>query len=409
MAQHEALTQDYAQLELDFNELLKEKEQLEAELQAGEGGVRSSAQLSDPSPDLKAVVEERDLLIAERDQLELTIQELSRENAVLEEELESVRGKLVEGAGGLDVDFGNTAQLELTVKELAKENAELEEELANTQEHMADLEAQLEAKGGSSEEGDVEALRASVSQLETTVKELSRENADLEEELSSVKAQLAHSQEALENRLSFEGVGSAAADVTIDNLKREKQELAHQVEQLRRSLADGHVNGEVAQASTPLTVDTMAGEEEGWPQTVARLEADNARLQEEVDAVRAQLATLEGSHNGALTPVNGILRDPDTGSTAGKTHEEMEEIARLKEQASYLQRRLSVSVPLLLLVRGWAGGDFPGLIGFYMLGPSRHNIIECNCGAFYIFFSQNKSGIQPLKKYTVVGGSHYFT
>lgn len=360
VAQHEALTQDYAQLELDFNELLKEKEQLEAELQAGEGGVGSSAQLSEQSPDLKAVVEERDLLIAERDQLELTIQELSKENAALEEELESARGKLAAGADGLDADFGGTAQLELTVKELAKENAELEEELANTQEHMADLEAQLEAKGSSSEEGDVEALRASVSQLETTVKELSRENADLEEELNSVKAQLAQSQEALENRLSFEGVGSSSADVTIDNLKREKQELAHQVEQLRRSLAGGHVNGEVAQASTPLTVDTMAGEEEGWPQTVARLEADNARLQEEVDAVQAQLAVLEGGHNGALTPVNGILGDPDTGSTAGKTHKETEEITRLKEQASYLQRRLSVSEPLLLLWGGGMGGIFQG-------------------------------------------------
>ena len=360
VAQHEALTQDYAQLELDFNELLKEKEQLEAELQAGEGGVGSSAQLSEQSPDLKAVVEERDLLIAERDQLELTIQELSKENAALEEELESARGKLAAGADGLDADFGGTAQLELTVKELAKENAELEEELANTQEHMADLEAQLEAKGSSSEEGDVEALRASVSQLETTVKELSRENADLEEELNSVKAQLAQSQEALENRLSFEGVGSSSTDVTIDNLKREKQELAHQVEQLRRSLAGGHVNGEVAQASTPLTVDTMAGEEEGWPQTVARLEADNARLQEEVDAVQAQLAVLEGGHNGALTPVNGILGDPDTGSTAGKTHKETEEITRLKEQASYLQCRLSVSEPLLLLWGGGMGGIFQG-------------------------------------------------
>ena len=63
MQQNEVLTQDYNQLEEDFNELLKEKERLEGQL-----GTDTDGQ------SMAALIEERDLLLSSRDQFELTIQ-----------------------------------------------------------------------------------------------------------------------------------------------------------------------------------------------------------------------------------------------------------------------------------------------------------------------------------------------
>ncbi|PVD20041.1 hypothetical protein C0Q70_20535 [Pomacea canaliculata] len=193
-AQHEALTKDYNQLEIDFNELLKDKERLEQDLlnQAGSTSPTPKHRLPSHTVETELWLEERDLLVAERDQLELTIKELATENALLEKKLELAQRKILESeSGGVEKapgSFPRTNQgqshLERMLEEVTRENGELEEELAHAQDQIADLEARLESSQREEDEGeDIEALRASVTQLELTVAELSRENVQLENDL----------------------------------------------------------------------------------------------------------------------------------------------------------------------------------------------------------------------------------
>ena len=328
---------------MDFNELLKEKERLEADLQTRDGGAAPPHPPSDPS----AMTEERDLLMAERDQLELTIKELSRENAVLEEELESLRTRLAEGSG--DMATLGTAQLELTVKELSKENAELEEELANTQELISNMESQLLAKeGAATEDGDVEVLKASVSQLEATVSELSRENADLEEELGSVKEQLDRAQEALENRRLLEGLSSPATDSSVQDLQQEKQTLTQQVQELQARLAQAEtgVNGEADPNLNPALLNKNLVDGEDLKATVASLEKDKAGLQSELDSVQRQLVAMErqlGDGGGKQGRVNGMMGDGMSRLAGGEMDGDLERVETLKQEVSALQQELSVS------------------------------------------------------------------
>ncbi|XP_076465556.1 uncharacterized protein LOC143297221 isoform X2 [Babylonia areolata] len=329
VAQNEALTQECAQLELDYNELMKEKEGLEAGMQQQtEGDLPSEA-----SPEVMALREERDLLMAERDQLELTIQELSRENAGLEEELDTIRARLKDKGGNTAVE---AAKLEEKVKELSKENAELEEELANTQDHIASLEAKLEAATmATGDDGDVEMWKASVTQLETTVSELSRENASLEEELESVKAQLDRSQEALENRLLLEGITNPAANATIATLQQEKQSMAEELERLQQRVSQSSsINGEVeASAASPM-LNNNVKEKGQLLQTIGHLQLENSRLQEEMDRAQAKLATMKEDvgQKGAVS-VNGTMGEQERISRMDVQH--------FKEQVTQLQQQLT--------------------------------------------------------------------
>ncbi|KAK7116300.1 ankycorbin-like isoform X1 [Littorina saxatilis] len=332
VSQHEALTLEYAQLEIDFNELLKDKEILEADLQGGEGSEGLSRRISESSPDMKVIVEERDLLITERDQLELTIKELSHENALLEEELESLRTRLAKDGGGNGSHIGGSVQLEMTVRQLSKENAELEEELANAQEQISELEAQLEdTKAAASEDSDVEALRAGITQLEATVTELSQENADLEDELTSVKGQLE------ENRQLLEGTGSSASDSTVQKLKAENWKLESKVEELERKVAESRQNGDLEPSST--TLNNNIKEEDRLLLAVEELEREKTALKSQLDSVQKRLALLEGGSGEEA--VNGIADNGDTGSVISKSSKETEKMGRLKEQVDRLHQELA--------------------------------------------------------------------
>ncbi|KAL8625480.1 hypothetical protein ACOMHN_018625 [Nucella lapillus] len=325
VTQNEVLTQEYAQLELDFNELLIEKERLETGLKTGESTDPSSTPSSHPSPELTALTEERDLLTAERDQLELTIQELSRENALLEEELESTRKLHEENS----CDSAVLAQLESKVREQSKENAELEEELANTQDTMADLEAQLlEAQSGmAGDDGDAEMWKASISQLEETVTELSRENAKLEEELEGVKGQLDRSQEALENRLLLEGMSNTSSDSTVAKLQQEKLSLTEELHTLQQRLS---VNGEPN--TSPTTLNNKLKGEQQLLQTIRQLEEEKTQLQNEMDSLQTKLVTLKGRGKGAASLNGSAVGEEGGGPSEGK---------HLQERVSQLQQQLS--------------------------------------------------------------------
>nr|KAG5695282.1 hypothetical protein BaRGS_028217 [Batillaria attramentaria] len=342
MTQHEALTQDYTQLEMDFNDLMKEKERLEQDLVNNDDGDDVTAGTS-----RRALEEERDLLIAERDQLELTIKELSRENAVLEEQVEALGQK----SGDSDTGGANVSHLEHTVEELSKENAELEEELATMQEHMNELEVRLEAaEAGREEEEDMEALKASVAQLELTVTELSKENAQLEEELTRVREQLKVAQDALDKRLVLEGLTSSTAESTIQNLTREKENLSQQVSQLQATLHTLQDNTHVQKATLAQQDGAASVEErERLSHTVDQLERENKRLVSELDSVKARLAgdsqdvaakvtSLPGASRTVMNSLNGHEAEDKNGEHQdGATPDEMK---ALKAEAERLHRQL---------------------------------------------------------------------
>lgn len=93
--QHDGLQQDYGQLEQDYSELLADKEKIEQEFLEVQ---TACVQVEQPNT---VVVEERDklqqengVLIMEKEQLEMTINELSKSNALLNEELTSLKEAL---------------------------------------------------------------------------------------------------------------------------------------------------------------------------------------------------------------------------------------------------------------------------------------------------------------------------
>ncbi|XP_052282886.1 ankycorbin-like isoform X2 [Dreissena polymorpha] len=92
---HEGLQQDYNQLEQEYSELLADKEKLEQEFLEVQ---TASVSVEHHNP---AVAEERDklqqdneVLAIEKEQLEMTIKELSKSNALLNEELSSLKESL---------------------------------------------------------------------------------------------------------------------------------------------------------------------------------------------------------------------------------------------------------------------------------------------------------------------------
>lgn len=298
VTQHEALTQDYAQLEMDFNDLLKEKERLEHDLLDR----RDSSSLSGGG--LSALTEERDVLMAERDQLELTIQELSLENATLEEQLDAARRVT---AITQDDGDGRTVHLQQRIEELTKDNAELEEVLANMQEEVAALEARLGDENGHHDD-DKEALRAGINQLELTVSQLSQENAQLEEELLGVREQLDHAQDALEHHADAEGMANSAGNPTLHTVVTERQQLADKVAELEAKLDAVHAKTESGRHSGGR--GDISEDSARLAETVARLHAENERLETELELVRTHLAQLSHTHTHTDTDKGaGVVAD----------------------------------------------------------------------------------------------------
>ncbi|XP_053405945.1 ankycorbin-like isoform X10 [Mercenaria mercenaria] len=92
---HEGLQQDYNQLEQDYSDLLADKEKLEQEFLDVQ---TASVNVENHNP---AVVQEKDrlqqeneVLVMEKEQLEMTMKELSKSNALIQEELASLRSAL---------------------------------------------------------------------------------------------------------------------------------------------------------------------------------------------------------------------------------------------------------------------------------------------------------------------------
>ena len=169
--------------ELDPSKLLMEEEQLELIPADASGG----GYLDDGNrilPSVPRLLEETEEYIIQREQLELTIYELSEENSVLERQLEALRSSTSDTDTLLRV-AEERAHLADTVQRLQNdnyalsvENGKLEDALVYTHSQVMKLEAALETRDGHCREAS---LIASISALESTVEELSCESASKSE------------------------------------------------------------------------------------------------------------------------------------------------------------------------------------------------------------------------------------
>lgn len=345
-AQHEALTKDYNQLEIDFNELLKDKERLEQDLlnQAGSTSPTPKHRLPSHTVETELWLEERDLLVAERDQLELTIKELATENALLEKKLELAQRKILESeSGGVEKapgSFPRTNQgqshLERMLEEVTRENGELEEELAHAQDQIADLEARLESSQREEDEGeDIEALRASVTQLELTVAELSRENVQLENDLLNSREQLEAAREALDSKWVLEGTANSTREETIEKLKKQNGALVEQASALQKEIADLKQN--VNMQSKPGKTLDINIRENHLLEAIAQLQNEKGKLEQELQLLKAKHQTV-------------ILESRGRSATVTESHQfdeekkyQMEEVQSLRAQLDKLHLHMAVS------------------------------------------------------------------
>jgi chromosome segregation ATPase len=135
--QHEGLQQDYNQLEQDYSELLADKEKLETEfLEVQTASVKEHNSLAEE--ETEELKQENEMLIYEKDQLEMTIKELSKNNALLEEKLDRNKGELgktieklkKEASLRVKLDTGANTDKEKQIKSLQVQVNRLQQQLA---------------------------------------------------------------------------------------------------------------------------------------------------------------------------------------------------------------------------------------------------------------------------------------
>ena len=144
--QHEGLQQDYNQLEQDYSELLADKEKLETEfLEVQTASVKEHNPLAEE--ETEELKQENEMLTYEKDQLEMTIKELSKNNALLEEKLDRNKGELgktleklkKEASLRVKLDIGANTDKEKQIKSLQVQVNRLQQQLAETDRRHMDI------------------------------------------------------------------------------------------------------------------------------------------------------------------------------------------------------------------------------------------------------------------------------
>lgn len=142
--QHEGLQQDYNQLEQDYSELLADKEKLETEFLEVQTASVKNPLAEEETEELK---QENEMLTYEKDQLEMTIKELSKNNALLEEKLERTKGELgktleklkKEASLRVKHDTDANTDKEKQIKSLQVQVHRLQQQLAETDRRHMDI------------------------------------------------------------------------------------------------------------------------------------------------------------------------------------------------------------------------------------------------------------------------------
>ncbi|XP_041369661.1 ankyrin repeat domain-containing protein 24-like isoform X2 [Gigantopelta aegis] len=146
LQQHDVLQQDYSQLEQDYAELLKEKEKVEQELLDGQGvsvedATGGGGGDDDVAHDTKDLVRENTNLGYEKEQLDLTVLELSKANALLEEEVGQLQQELDHTQRQRQQQQHGEADVDVTLQSTVI--AQKDEQVRSLQEQMTCLQRQL--------------------------------------------------------------------------------------------------------------------------------------------------------------------------------------------------------------------------------------------------------------------------